>query len=117
MSIQNYNQSDANGPWTDFEEYIYPSQHHRIVRQHHVTEIDDRGKPKKRFLQYHGTPGRWKGGAPDVLELYVKPDVLNVIHVEGEACVDFVNEKLKEAKLDTDWVATTSPSGSKSWRP
>ena len=38
-----------------------------------------------------------------------------MIHVEGEACAEFVNEKLREAGLK-DWVATTSPGGSKAWR-
>src|SRR5687768_579721 len=113
MSVQLYDQSDAEGPWIDFKEYIYPSRQHRVLRQHHANEVDDRGKPKKRFLQFHaevigGGCGYWEPGAPDEIELYVKPDARNVIHVEGEACADFVNAKLHDAKLK-DWVATTSP--------
>ena len=121
MSTQGYDQSNDSGPWIDFKEHIYPSKRHLVLRQHHATEVDDRGKLKKRFLQFHfedlnaGGHGYWKPGAPDQLELYVKPDAQNVIHVEGEACADFVNEKLREAGLK-DWVATTSPGGSKAWR-
>ena len=125
MSTQNYDQSDASGPWIDVAEHVYPSRQHKIIRQHHETSVDDRGKPKKRFLQYHieqsdrevGTGhGHWVRGAPDRFELYVNPsDVRNVIHVEGEACADAVNAAI-EAEGITGWVATTSPGGSKAWR-
>ena len=53
MSVQPYDQSDGGGPWIDFKEHIYPSKRHLVLRQHHATELDDRGKPKKRFLQFH----------------------------------------------------------------
>ena len=129
QSSCNYEQTDAAGPWIDVEEYIYPSRQPPRRAAAPRDRLDDRGKPKKRFIQFHyaesdreiGTGhGHWEAGAPDEIELYVKPDARNVIHVEGEACADFVNEKLREAGLEE----TGSPPprragarpGARSWR-
>ncbi len=123
MSKPYYDQTDDSGAWVLFKEYVYPSREFMMVREHHATELDDRGKPKKRFKSWHfeqngnaiGTcHGTWVAGDPPELELFVIPDRQNVIFVEGEACAEFVNENLREVDLD-DWVATAAPGGCQRW--
>ena len=123
MSVQGYDQSDDNGPWIDFEEYIYPSKRTASCASTTPPMWTTAASPRSGFSSFTSPAtanraghGHWEPGAPDELELYVEPIAQNVIHVEGEACADFVNEKLREAGL-TGWIATTSPGGCKAWRP
>jgi hypothetical protein len=136
MSVQTYDQSDDSGPWSDQEKYVYRDpdtgqDHHLVIKQVNGQIDPKTGKAKKRFIQLHnpggeplhlGTPfeqTNWKRGAPEEFVLWDAPEVIkarDILHVEGEGVAILLNEKLKEAGLYGDMVATTSPGGAKTWQ-
>jgi hypothetical protein len=105
--------------------------HHLVIKQVNGQIDPKTGKAKKRFIQLHnpggeplhlGTPfeqTNWKRGAPEEFVLWDAPEVIkarDILHVEGEGVAILLNEKLKEAGLYGDMVATTSPGGAKTWQ-